>query len=51
MGSSLQSVVWWKKPAQGAAPSGSLVKLSIDGKPVEAPAGASLLSAATAAGI
>ncbi len=51
MGSSLQSVMWWKKPAQGVVPAAPLIKLSIDGKPVEAPAGASLLSAASAAGI
>ena len=51
MGSSHHSVVWWKKPSKGAVPAGPLVKLTIDGKSVEAPAGVSLLSAATAAGI
>ena len=51
MGSSLQTVVWWKKPAGGVASSGPLVKLTIDGKPVEAPAGVSLLSAASATGV
>jgi formate dehydrogenase beta subunit len=51
MGTRLQSVVWWKKPAGNATASGPLVKLTIDGKPVEAPAGVSLLSAASAAGI
>ncbi|MEZ5616328.1 MAG: FAD-dependent oxidoreductase [Rhodocyclaceae bacterium] len=51
MGNSLQAVVWWKKPAQGAVPAGPMVKLTVDGQPVEAPAGASLLSAASAAGI
>ncbi|MCC6656556.1 MAG: (2Fe-2S)-binding protein, partial [Rhodocyclaceae bacterium] len=51
MGSSFQSVVWWKKPSGGLPAATPLVKLTIDGKPVEAPAGVSLLSAATAAGI
>ncbi|MCC4117339.1 FAD-dependent oxidoreductase [Aromatoleum toluclasticum] len=43
---------WWKasKPA-GMAEFGAPVKLSIDGVEVEAPAGASVLNAATAAGL
>jgi NADPH-dependent glutamate synthase beta subunit-like oxidoreductase len=45
-----QAVMWWKKPSSGV-PAGLMVKFTIDGKNVEAAAGASLLSAATAAGI
>ena len=46
-----QAVMWWKKvPGTPPAPE-SLVSLSIDGRAVQAPAGVSLLSAATAAGI
>ncbi|PWB39627.1 MAG: BzdV protein [Rhodocyclales bacterium] len=45
-----QTVRWWK-PAAKTAPPASLVTITLDGKKVEAPAGSSLLSAATAAGI
>ena len=43
-------VTWWKAAA-AQAEFGDTVRLSIDGQSVEAPAGASLLNAATAAGI
>ena len=43
-----QAVRWWKQSEQAIGP---LVSIAIDGKEVEAPAGASLLSAAMAAGI
>jgi len=45
-----QAITWWKKPDTDV-PAQTLVKITIDGQTVEAPAGASLLSAATAAGI
>jgi NADPH-dependent glutamate synthase beta subunit-like oxidoreductase/Pyruvate/2-oxoacid:ferredoxin oxidoreductase delta subunit len=42
---------WWKASlAQGQSEFGAPVRLSIDGKSVEAPEGASILNAATAAG-
>ena len=44
-------VRWYKSRQSSAAADAALVKLTIDGKDVEAPAGVSLLSAATAAGI
>lgn len=47
MAMTIQAVNWWKK---GEAAE-SLVAITIDGLQLEAPAGASLLSAATAAGI
>ena len=47
-----EKVTWWKAGRPAAMPSfGALLQLSIDGKTVEAPAGASLLNAATAASI
>ena len=48
-----KAVTWWKsgKPAATAACGGPPVAISIDGKTVSAPAGSSVLSAATAAGI
>jgi len=48
METTVQAVRWWKQSEQAAGP---WVNITIDGKDVEAPAGASLLSAATAAGI
>ncbi len=48
METTVQAVRWWKKAPESSA---TLVKITIDGKDVEAPLGASLLSAATAAGI
>ena len=43
------TVTWWKRGTQASA--GPLVSLTIDGRQVSAPAGASLLSAAHSAGI
>jgi formate dehydrogenase (NADP+) beta subunit len=52
MDTKTQTVTWWKsgKPA-AAALYGPLVEITIDGKTVSAPAGSSVLSAASAAGI
>ena len=48
-----KAITWWKsgKPAATAACGGPPVAVTIDGKTVSAPAGSSVLSAATAAGI
>lgn len=51
METSAQAVRWWKKPAGGVPAAGPLVTLTVDGKQIEAPEDASLLSAAAAAGI
>jgi NADPH-dependent glutamate synthase beta subunit-like oxidoreductase len=45
-----QTVRWWK-PAAKVTTTASLVTITLDGKKIEAPAGVSLLSAATAAGV
>ena len=50
MDSATQTVMWWKGDAK-AAPPQTMVRITLDGKQVEAPAGASLLSAAAAAGV
>lgn len=50
METTAQAVTWWKRSVGDALP-GLLVKITIDGKQIEAPAGVSLLSAATAANI
>ncbi len=50
MGVSPPAVTWWKQPHGEAAP-GPRVQLTIDGKPVSAPPGVSVLAAATAANI
>jgi len=50
MDTATQTVIWWKGNAK-AAPPQTMVKITLDGRQVEAPAGASLLSAATAAGV
>ena len=45
-------IKWYKsRQAPDAGDAATMVRLSIDGKDVEAPAGVSLLSAASAAGI
>ncbi len=47
-----QAITWWgASRTQGLTAFGTTVRLSIDGKSVEAPAGASVLNAAIAAGI
>ncbi len=51
MNTSTQAVRWWKASSPDAAMAGPLVTITIDGRKTEAPEGASLLSAATAAGI
>ncbi len=53
MNASVQTVIWWKTSSSSpsATEAGPLVKLTIDGRNIEAPEGASLLSAASAAGI
>ncbi|HCN89244.1 MAG TPA: hypothetical protein DIT28_08710, partial [Oxalobacteraceae bacterium] len=52
MDTAAKAITWWKsgKPA-AAASYGPLVDITIDGKTVSAPAGSSVLSAATAASI
>ena len=45
-------ITWWKAArASDAVEFGATVELSIDGKTVQAPAGASILNAASVAGI
>jgi len=51
MSTSAQAVRWWKTSSPDAAGAGLLVTITVDGRNIEAPEGASLLSAATAAGI
>ncbi|MCX7173041.1 MAG: FAD-dependent oxidoreductase [Proteobacteria bacterium] len=48
----IQTITWWKASRPAAMKSfGPAVELSIDGKPVEAPTGASVLNAANTAGL
>ncbi len=48
----VEKITWWKASRPSAMESfGAPLQLSIDGKEIEAPAGASLLNAATAAGL
>jgi len=49
---SSEAIRWWKSSlAPGMSEFGKLVQLTIDGKSIEAPEGASILNAATAAGL
>ncbi len=51
MNTSAQTVRWWKASSPNTAVASPMVTITIDGRDIEAPEGASLLSAATAAGI
>lgn len=51
MNTSVQAVRWWKASSPDPVVAGPMVSITIDGRNIEAPVGASLLSAATAAGI